>query len=143
MSQPNEGHRHLTNHEPIPPFEAGQRVVIVTTDADSMFINGVGGIVTSVDYRPDPEDAFGPWQVGVLVDAPIGLQMAFSSTELRHADDDTEDFAATGEVPAIPFREDVPATPIFDQIREEALAVDGFANQIEADLRVLTERNAR
>ncbi len=54
-----------------------------------------------------------------------------------------EDFAATGEVPVIPFREDVPATPIYDQIREEALAVDGFAAQVEADLKALTERNGR
>lgn len=58
-------------------------------------------------------------------------------------DADEEDFAATGEVPVIPFREDVPSTPIYDQIREEALAADGFANQVEADLKELTERNAR
>ena len=144
MSIFDEWHRRHLAHDPAPtpPFQAGQHVVIVTTDADSMFVNGLDGRVLDINPVTDPEDPYFPWQVGVLVHA-FQTRMAFCSTELRHADNDDEDFAAARLPKRIPFTEDVSAAPIYDSVRAEHRSCTEFGNQVEADLKALTERNGR
>lgn len=162
MSLFNEWHRrHLAAdpQEPAspPPFKVNDRVV-VRDDSDDPFLAGLHGQVLNIHFTSDPEDVFGPWVVRVHIDGmrdPLNFEARELALETGPAPtpkplvanvrqpEDEEDFASARLPKRIPFREDVPATPIYDQVREEALAVGGFANGVEADLRTLTERNGR
>jgi hypothetical protein len=152
--------RHLANdpQEPAspPPFTVEDRVAVQAPAVDGGFsIHGVG-VVASVDYITDPEDPYGPWAVSVIFDGTT-RPMLFNSSEItpdaHTRAEDFEPYTGQGEVPALPkrlaamggtpSREQLPESPIYDQVREEALAVDGFADQVERDLKALTEGDAR
>lgn len=163
MSIFDEWHRrHLAAdpQEPAspPPFATGDRVMVSSQFEDAAFITGTHGVVVTIEFTTDPENEYGPWDVRVLLDGdsePMHFAAHELTRETEHAPapqplvvtvtqpEDEEDFASARLPKRIPFREDVPSTPIYDQIREEALAADGFASEVEADLKALTERNGR
>jgi hypothetical protein len=158
MSLFDEWHRRHLAADPqgpasSPPFKVDDRVV-VREDSDDMFLVGLHGRVLDVEHTTDPEDVFGPWRVRVHIDG-MRDPLNFESHELVRETgpapapvpravvvtqpEDEEDFAADAPHPTIPFREDVSATPIYEALRSCA----AFPYQVEADLKELTERNAR
>jgi hypothetical protein len=159
MSLFDEWHRrHLAAdpQEPAspPPFKTGDRVMVSSQFEDAAFITGTHGVVLTVEFTTDPNNEYGPWDVRVLLDGD-GEPMHFAAHELTRETEpapapvppvvtvtqpeDEEGFAADAPYPTIPFRENVSATPIYDELRSCA----AFPYQVEADLKALTERNAR
>jgi hypothetical protein len=133
-----------------PPFAIGDRVVVSAAVMDGMFTSGRCGEVIGVEFITDREDAFGPWKISVLLDGDH-LKMAFAASELTHepkhqtVDEVAAEFGVdlNEPVPYVPVigpeREQLPETPVYDQVRDEALAEHMFASKVETDLKTLTE----
>lgn len=140
--------QHVAGHGPHPvpaspaPFEMGTRVTVSPCAVDAMFIGGAHGEVIAVEPNTDGNPGFGPWIISVELDN--GLKLAFDAAELT-----LEAFAAHGEVPDLDLlkqqareiqHEGVDLnSPIYDQVVQAAMAVDGFAASVEADLKAYTE----
>lgn len=126
-------------HTTDPNNPYGPWVVTVLLDVDQTRM-----VFHAAELTREPKPLNSPADIAAAFGVPESVLV---EPPMPHADD-YEPYTPVGEVPPtcslpLPFRENIPATPIYDQIREEALAVDGFANQVEADLRVLTEGGAR
>lgn len=159
---PRQRRRQVAKKQQTPPFEMGERVIVLDTADDAMFIGGARGIVIGVDLNTDPREPFGPWVVSVELDN--GLKLAFDPAELRRETEPPAPHEDEHDRP-VPF---VPTTkaklenlktwiqrarelqyeglgednPVYDDVRQEAMAADGLAAEVSAYLAQVVDGGA-
>lgn len=124
-----------------PPFAELDRVIVESADLDGDFTNGLRGVVIDAVFITDPEDAYFPWMIVVLLDG-WSKELSFGVDELVHDPaDDPVPFVPTDLCSLVgPEREQLaPVTRHDNDLSAEARQIERmFADSTEKSLREWT-----